>query len=586
MSSSSCRCRPVDVFQASLLNLISEASDIGINNLFENKVNELHRFILTQYIHSLTPCHPLRSELIEHHLNEHQKLSYYENDSAQEVKLKNEWLSLLTPSTTKTLQTGTEKSMSPSLTPKEEDKDKEEDECIDYKSISRSCWIYIVQNYLHQNDKIHSLSKVNHFFNDLATDTLVWKKLFLSEQEINLKIPWHYGEFEVFLSRSCTNLHAIQFEFLAKDCITWQKMWKIIATYCLALKHIHIGLFHGIWKFEFNQLEVIYHNLFHNVAKHIHPSLPSSPSPSCCLPLSRIECAPGVMPKHIVSFLKCARALEHFFIPLIYNDNDNRWDAASFWDIPSSLPPTLKSFRGFDAKTPLRFVHQCIANLPNIEEFHVVLYFGSAHPDFLAMCYTAETLQHLASHCRHLTSFEGYFDSTKGILHGIELMIGSCAKLRLMGFLFHPSVRELDICKLIRGIEESAICSLLNPKFKRLTENPNAHVTLRVVEIAFDHSMMRTTNGNCIKMAQHQQCASNNGDAQKLINLDGNDLIYGHISGVKSLDEIDFDDDDEEEEDDDDDDDRGKMQIGRRHDCDDEDVKEPTCNDANKNTKE
>ena len=52
MSSSNYHFRTVDVFQASLLNLINDATDTGITNLFQSKTNELHRFILIQYIHS------------------------------------------------------------------------------------------------------------------------------------------------------------------------------------------------------------------------------------------------------------------------------------------------------------------------------------------------------------------------------------------------------------------------------------------------------------------------------------------------------------------------------------------------------
>eukprot|EP01084_Bolivina_argentea_P004390 8345_1 len=413
MSFRSSVSEPTDVFQASLLNIINSASDIAINNLFSNKRIEFYRFIICEYIHSLTTCHPLRSELVLHTLNNNQQLSFYENNIIKESKLKTEWISLL-----KGEENEKEKE-------EEEDEEEQEDikqnnnnnnnnEIITYKSIGKNCWIYIIQNYLTQRDKIFSLPYINIFFNDLSHDSLIWRELFLNTYEINISIPHYLNSFELFLCHSCRNLQSIDFECLSKNKILWNIIWKLISKYCLTLKNIHIGLYDGVWKFEFNQLKPICNDLYLNVAKHS-----ISNTGEITLPITRIECAPGVMPNHIISLLKCCKNLQHFFVPLIYNDNDSRWDSFSFWNIPLSLPKTLLSFRGFDAQTPLRFVHECIINLPNIEEFHVVLYFGSAHPDFIACSYTNETLKHLSKYCKKLKSFEGYFHSTNNLLYGI-----------------------------------------------------------------------------------------------------------------------------------------------------------------------
>ena len=258
-----------------------------------------------------------------------------------------------------------------------------------------------------------------------------------------------------------------------------------------------------------------------------------------------------VMPNHIVALLQCARVLEHFFVPLIFNDNDERWDSAAFWNIPSSLPPTLRSFRGFDAQTPLRFVHQCISNLPNIEEFHIVLYFGSHHPDYIACRYTGDTLHHLATHCVRLRSFEGYFDSTHRILEGIEQMVVSCPQMVSVGLLFHPDVADQDIAVLIEEVTVSIICRSRTPTFSQLTENPNQHVQLRVVEISF-----------CTLSAREALRSSRNGpngdnsDGGTGDNHENRAAIYGTYNGVtsehlKSLDEIETSEDEHQDEDDD-----------------------------------
>ena len=257
------------------------------------------------------------------------------------------------------------------------------------------------------------------------------------------------------------------------------------------------------------------------------------------------------MPTHIVSLLKCSKSLQHFFVPLIYNDSDERWDSSSFWNIPCNLPSTLKSFRGFDAQTPLKFVHECIRNLPNIEEFHVVLYFGSAHPDFIACGYTNDTLKHLAQNCKYLKSFEGYFHSTNNLLNGIELMIENCCILKLIGLLFHPDVNDIDIDNLIKSIKESIICKKYNPSFSRLTENPNQHVTLRVVEITFNHSLSIQTTPNHITHDQNDDDNDNDHDDDDQIDESSGNELYGTgdnniISSqhLKSLDEIEISDDD------------------------------------------
>jgi len=122
-----------------------------------------------------------------------------------------------------------------------------------------------------------------------------------------------------------------------------------------------------------------------------------------------------------------------------------------------------------------------------------------------------------------------------------------------MGLLFHPDVNDHDIDNLIADISQSRICKRYNPKFQRLTENPNQHVTLRVVEITFDHKWIQTQiiNGDHIdvehKNSHHEE----------------EDILYGNVSSqhLKSLDEIEFD---EEEEDDlmNNDDDDSLSQIG------------------------
>ena len=272
----------------------------------------------------------------------------------------------------------------------------------------------------------------------------------------------------------------------------------------------------------------------------------------------------GVMPSNILSLLKCATNCEHFFVPLIYNDSDDRWDENSFWSIPKCLPSTLRSFRGFDAQTPLKFVHQCIVNLPNIEEFHVVLYFGSAHPDFIACGYTNDTLIHLAQNCKLLQSFEGYFHSTQQLLDGVELMIQNCTVLKLIGLLFHPDVNDNDIDDLVNNIRDSTICSKFNPKFSRLQENPNTSVTLKVLEITFDHS--RTLHNNHqIKKININDSDDNKMNVDIVIsdnndhndNDDNTDQVFydGNVSNdhLKSLDEIEISDEDDDIINDDDD---------------------------------
>lgn len=638
-------CPSVDVFQASLINMVQEASDIGIQHFFETKKSELNRFMLFQYIRSLYPSHPLRSKVQQYPLSSTQSLSFLENDSATESALKQEWGTLLSykpdpigsprrprsAGCSLALQTTTGNSSTPyayaqpppsrhqiplelqmpvatqmsrrqpqsqtqnsnqsqqltqSMDGQKGEADEEQpqshlDEVGDgepeprftYRSISRSCWIYIVQEFCLQSDKLASLPLLNHFFNDLVSDRLVWRELALSAHQINVSIRHqHYSAFELFLSRSCTNLQTLDFECLAKDQLSWDTLWSLLSRHCLTLKHIHIGLYDGIWKFEFNQLKPICEDLFRNVQRHVVPtsSLPGHDhdaddakaasvkreshgdalrESANYLPITRIECAPGVMPTHIVSLLKRARVLEHFFVPLIYNDGDDRWCSRSFWEIPATLPSTLKSFRGFDAQTPLRFVHACISNLPNIEEFHVVLYFGSAHPDFIACSMTSATLSHLASHCTKLRSFEGYFHSTDCILEGIEAMVVACRDLELIGLLFHPDVADEDIDQLIVQIGESAVCR--QPMFSRLTENPNQHVQLRVVEIGFrprakyerqlSHGATPRTSS---ELTVH--------DAFKTPERNSSEQTgpYAGFSGkhIKSLDEIDSDDADDEED--------------------------------------
>eukprot|EP01083_Nonionella_stella_P238179 834863_1 len=410
------------------------------------------------------------------------------------------------------------------------EKDKEKD--LHHTKERDNCWIYIIQNYFTQKEKLSILPCLDSYFNELSSDCLVWKELSLTSYQINTNIPYYSVSFEQFLSHKCTNLHSIDFECLAKDKLSWDILWQLISSHCLTLKNIHIGLYDGVWKFEFNQLSPICNQLLHNIQKHVDTD-PQSPVQQTYLPIQRIECAPGVMPNHIVSLLKCARCLQHFFVPLIYNDTDLRWDSDSFWNIPSSLPSTLKSFRGFDAQTPLRFVHECIKNLPNIEEFHVVLYFGSAHPDFIACGYTSETFKHLATHCKHLQSFEGYFHSISGLLEGLELMVEMCAALKLVGLLFHPDVDDTDIDTLIHIVSQSVVCKRYNPVFQRLTENPNQHVTLRVLEIGFEHAQMDGTQTTT--------------DGQKIRNK--SDLYGESISSqhLKSLDEIEFSETNEED---------------------------------------
>ena len=191
------RKKQIDVFQASLLNIVAEASDIGINNFFENKKNELQRFIISQYIESLHATNPLRSKIQQHNLSHNQNLRYYENDHMKESKLKNEWILLLNPSKQKV------NDLNPCIQQKRDDdinNDEQEMEIISYKSIGKSCWIYIVQNYLTQNDKIKIMPHLNHFFNDLVSDNLCWKDLSLTSVEINTNIPYYYNQFELFLS--------------------------------------------------------------------------------------------------------------------------------------------------------------------------------------------------------------------------------------------------------------------------------------------------------------------------------------------------------------------------------------------------
>lgn len=256
------------------------------------------------------------------------------------------------------------------------------------------------------------------------------------------------------------------------------------------------------------------------------------------------------MPDHILALLKCARILEHFFVPLIFNDSDDRWYSTAFWDIPSSLPPTLRSFRGFDAQTPLRFVHQCIEHLPNIEEFHIVLYFGSHHPDFIACRYTGDTLRHLAAHCHRLRSFEGYFDSTHRVLDGIEQMVAQCHNLQAVGLLFHPDVTDQDITVLIEDITRSIVCRPRQPAYSRLTENPNQHVQLRVVEISFSCSAaveVRASSGNGDSIRSDTAIGSAHSEGE----LHGGGVYGGYhaISSehLKSLDEIETSEEEDED---------------------------------------
>jgi len=603
----------IDVFQASLLNIVQEASDIGIDHFFETKKNELNRFLICQYIRSLRPTHPLRSKKQHFPLSSSKSLAFSENDSAAETKLKNEWSALLNHSrhstevqsqslalqtkrfdgppapkmtnvemplkfefaqpssyssthsspakrarlapvsnnynlemTSPTKQTAQSIDVEDgrSISVKSEAAEDIDTEApFNYRSISRSCWIYIVQEFCLQKDKLGSLPFLNHFFNDLCSDRLVWRELTLSAFQINCSIRHHhYAAFELFLSRSCTNLQTLDFECLAKDKVSWNTIWALLSKHCLTLKHIHIGLYDGIWKFEYNQLQPICEDLFRNVQRHVVPN-PSVKSGSDkeendddadvdveinghgdgnnedvdpdialresanYLPITRIECAPGVMPTHIVSLLRRARVLEHFFVPLIYNDGDDRWDSNAFWKIPHTLPSTLKSFRGFDAQTPLRFVHECISNLPNIEEFHVVLYFGSAHPDFIACSMTSATLSHLAANCRRLRSFEGYFHSTANILEGVEAMVTACRDLQLIGLLFHPEVPDEDIDSLIASIGDSKL--IYQPQFSRLTENPNQHVQLRVVEIGFNPRKQKQLRLRAKRLKKQKQLMMN-----------------------------------------------------------------------------
>eukprot|EP01084_Bolivina_argentea_P049094 90351_1 len=78
--------------------------------------------------------------------------------------------------------------------------------------------------------------------------------------------------------------------------------------------------------------QLISDDLYLNVAKHSITTNNNNNNNEITLPITRIEHAPGVMPNHI--------------IPLIYNDNDSRWDSFSFWNIYiPSLPNTLLSFR-------------------------------------------------------------------------------------------------------------------------------------------------------------------------------------------------------------------------------------------------
>ena len=295
------REKQIDVFQASLLNIVIEASDIGINNFFENKKNELQRFIICQYIESLSATHPLRSKIQQHNLSHSQHLQYFENDHIKESKLKNEWISLLNPisisdsikhkenTPTSTSDSTPNVQQIQRMTGNENNDNGQEIEIISYKSIGKSCWIYIIQNYLTQSDKIQILPHLNHFFNDLVSDNLCWKELALTSYEINTNIPHYYNQFELFLSRSCTNLQSIDFECLAKNKISWQIIWKLISKYCLTLRNIHIGLYAGDWKFEFNQLATICDELFNNVKKHTHSNNNDNIHPY--LPISRIECA-------------------------------------------------------------------------------------------------------------------------------------------------------------------------------------------------------------------------------------------------------------------------------------------------------
>ena len=207
-------------------------------------------------------------------------------------------------------------------------------------------------------------------------------------------------------------------------------------------------------------------------------------------------------------------------------------------------------------------------------------------------------MTHLASHCRQLCSFEGYFDSTKGLLKGAELLIESCPKLKLMGFLFHPSVRDSEVEKLINGILESTICSRYAPKYKRLIENPNQHVTIRVIEFAFDQSlgqmrkrMICNGNGNGHRNEKEHQAVMNTNktDSENVYGNGNGAMIYGSLKGenIKSLDEIDFDDEEEEEVKE-----RNNKQLQNRrnHNYADADVtdqiwRDHRCNDGNKNKK-
>eukprot|EP01083_Nonionella_stella_P316737 1150094_1 len=190
----STKTQTVDVFQASLLNLIHQASDIGIHNLFDHKRTELYRFILCAYIDSLTACHSLRSELQEQSLNDSQTLTFRANSSIKEETLKNEWMSLLKPHAAATDTHGEEEHKSSehdTSIASEKEKEKERDEVIDYKSIGRSCWIYIIQNYFTQKEKLSILPCLDSYFNELSSDCLVWKELSLTSYQINTNIPYY-----------------------------------------------------------------------------------------------------------------------------------------------------------------------------------------------------------------------------------------------------------------------------------------------------------------------------------------------------------------------------------------------------------
>ena len=254
-----------DIFQASLLSIVREASSQGINHFFETKKTELHRFLICEYIRSISPCHPLRSQALSYPLRHSQQLSYRENDSATESNLKREWTALLQcdhsnwgkePSSTPTVHTNDstihrlpeeDAELDPDQVPLDGEeattRAAAEDEVIDYKSIGRAPWIYIIQNFCSQRDKIRVLPLINLFFNDMARDSVVWRELYLKTHQINTSIPLHPSSFSLVLSVCCRSVQSVDFESLAQTKTSWHQIWTILSAHCLVLKNIHIGTF-------------------------------------------------------------------------------------------------------------------------------------------------------------------------------------------------------------------------------------------------------------------------------------------------------------------------------------------------------